>query len=58
MNDYVIVFDALTRERQKAIVRSSIRDMAKVAEHRRKTGVRPRLEFLQEYNTQQLKRLK
>lgn len=58
MNNYIIVFDALTKEQQKAIIRRSIRDMVKVAEHRKKTGVKPRLEFLQAYNTTQLKRLK
>lgn len=58
MNIYFIVFDALTREQRKAIIRNSIRDMASVAEHRRKTGVRPRLEFLQKYNMQQLEKLR
>lgn len=57
MNDLIIVFDALTLERQKAIVRASIRDMARVAEHRRRSGVRQRQEFLQRFNTQQLERL-
>lgn len=57
MNDLIIVFDAPTLERQKAIVRASIRDMARVAEHRRRSGVRRRLEFLQRFNTQQLERL-